>query len=356
MSPTPATTQRRLGTAVILSGLFIGIIFWGLFQIDVPFARFLRTLHVVWIEQIGDVGTRLGSGAMLIALSVGLMLAGWLSKQPRALEASWRTLLAHGLAAIVAQSMKHIIGRPRPRLIHADNGFSWRPSFESGLDSFPSGHTTASFAVATVLAKLYPRLAAAAYGLASFVAFSRAIRGSHFPTDVMGGVVLGIMIGISAVHPIRDWKQSVVEGTTHLLPYLLVAFSLLWLITHMPSRTMAGLMMIAGGLCLLLGVTLRIVRLVSPVPPFTRRDTATMLLILGTALTTGLWLVVGLAGFLCFIQWMTTVTDQPQASFQDQPPRYSTRGQAVISEIPLLAGLALAVFSIHHLKGWIPIF
>lgn len=356
MTPIPATNQRRLGTAVMLSGLFIGIMFWGLFQIDLPFARFLRTLHVVWIEQIGDVGTRLGSGAMLISLSVGLMLAGWLSKQPRVLEASWRTLLAHGLAAIVAQSMKHLIGRPRPRLMHADNGFSWRPSFESGLDSFPSGHTTASFAVATVLAKLYPRLAGAAYGLASFVALSRAIRGSHFPTDVMGGVVLGIMIGISAVHPIRDGKQSVVDGTRHLLPYLLVAFSLLWLITHMPSRTSAGLMMIAGGLCLLLGIGLRIARRVSPAPLSTIWDTSTMLLILGTALTTGLWLIVGLAGLLCFIQWMTNMTDRSHASFLGQPPRYCTRGQALISEIPLLAGLALAVFSIHHLKGWIPIF
>lgn len=361
MNSPHGATPSRLGSAALLSCLAIAIMFWGLFQIDLPFARFLRSLHALWLERAGDVGTRLGSGAMLVSLSVGLLLAGWALTQARAFEAGWRSLLAHGLAALVAQSMKHVIGRPRPRLMHADNGFPWRPSFESGLDSFPSGHTTASFAVATVMARFYPRLAWVAYGLATFVAFSRAIRGSHFPTDVMAGVCLGTVIGISAVHPIRDWKPSIVEGMTHRLPYLLLTFSLLWLVTHIPTRVTANLMMIAGGLCLILGTGLRIFGHlsdghISDVSSRSMGDSANMLLIVGLALTTGLWLVVALAVLLCLIQWLTDMKECPQASFQDKPPHYRTRGQAIMAEISLLTGLALAVFSLHLLKGWIPVF
>src|SRR6476660_2085161 len=115
-------TRLRIRLAAFLSFVVLGIIFWGLFQIDLPFARFLRSLHISWLEQIGDLGTRLGSGAALVAVSGGLLLSGWLWKQATVQIAGFKSLLAHGLAAIAVQALKHGIGRPRPRLMHADNG------------------------------------------------------------------------------------------------------------------------------------------------------------------------------------------------------------------------------------------
>lgn len=352
--------RLRISCAAFLSFLILGIIFWGLFQIDVPFARFLRSLHISWLERTGDVGTRMGSGAALLAVSAGLLLGGWLWKQARVQTAGFKTLLAHGFAAIAVQALKHGIGRPRPRLMHADNGLPWRPSLESGLDSFPSGHTTASFAVATVLAKSFPKLAWLVYGVSGFVAVSRAVRGSHFPTDVIAGMCLGAIVGLCVAYPIREWKQSMLDMTTHFLPSLALVFSLLWLATHLPQPSMAGVMMIVGVVLIVTGVAERIVR--SRRPPsgmntmvMAALAQANMLIVIGVALTTGLWLVPLLAVMLGFIRWL--LRSEVSTSFflsENTSPRYSSY-RVVLAEVPLMVGLAFAVFIIQHLKGLLPI-
>ncbi|NJO83299.1 MAG: phosphatase PAP2 family protein [Blastochloris sp.] len=88
------------------------------------------------------------------------------------------------------RGLKHLIGRPRPKFAHSGE-WQLTPSWASGLDSFPSGHSAASFAVATVLAKRFPAVGPLCLGIAAFVALSRILRGSHFPTDVFGGAVVG---------------------------------------------------------------------------------------------------------------------------------------------------------------------
>lgn len=62
--------------------------------------------------------------------------------------------------------------------------------------SFPSGHSATSFACATVLAALAPRLRVPLYALAVLIAFSRLYNGAHFPLDVLGGAVLGACVGV----------------------------------------------------------------------------------------------------------------------------------------------------------------
>jgi hypothetical protein len=96
--------RLRIGGAAFLSFLILGIMFWGLFQIDLPFARFLRSLHVSWLERTGDFGTRIGSGAALVAVSSGLLLGGWIWKQAHVQTAGFKSLLAHGFAAIAVQA------------------------------------------------------------------------------------------------------------------------------------------------------------------------------------------------------------------------------------------------------------
>ena len=135
-----------------------------------------------------DVGFPLVSGAIC-----GLLAIGLLTKRTRFRRAGLESLIAHAAAALTTQALKHLIGRPRPRMTHG-GGFQFGPSWDAGLDSFPSGHAAASFAVAAVLARRFPRAGWFLYGVASFVALSRVMRGSHFPTDVLAGVGLfGVM-------------------------------------------------------------------------------------------------------------------------------------------------------------------
>jgi undecaprenyl-diphosphatase len=58
--------------------------------------------------------------------------------------------------------------------------------------SFPSGHTSAAFMVATVLGYFFPPLMIPLYGWATLVGCSRIVLGVHFPTDILVGVLLGI--------------------------------------------------------------------------------------------------------------------------------------------------------------------
>ena len=125
--------------------------------------------------------------------------------------AAIQSLIAHGIAAVLANVLKHLIGRPRPKFVHSGD-WQMAISWISGLDSFPSGHSTASFAVATVLTKRFPTWGPLCMGLAAFVALSRVLRGSHFPTDVVGGAVVGILSGSIAAAPLKEWRTSVQQG------------------------------------------------------------------------------------------------------------------------------------------------
>ncbi|MEQ1531779.1 MAG: phosphatase PAP2 family protein, partial [Methylococcales bacterium] len=58
--------------------------------------------------------------------------------------------------------------------------------------SFPSGHTSAAFMMATLISYFIPALMIPLFSWAALVGFSRVILGVHFPTDTLVGVALGV--------------------------------------------------------------------------------------------------------------------------------------------------------------------
>lgn len=157
-----------------------GILFW-----------IQEHLRVEALDGFWKAVTFLGDkGWFWILLGVALLAAG------RTRLAGAEALLSMGLGAIVTNLLlKRIVGRPRPydRLEHI------LPLVERLTDgSFPSGHTCAAFASAYIYWKLLPGW----YGklilvFAVLMGFSRLYLGMHYPTDVLGGFLVGWLSGMA---------------------------------------------------------------------------------------------------------------------------------------------------------------
>ena len=82
--------------------------------------------------------------------------------------------------------------------------------------SFPSGHTSASFAAAFVLFRMMPKkVGMLAIILASMIGFSRMYVGVHYPTDVLGGIVVAFMCSVWAHYFVQRIKGKLGETKKH---------------------------------------------------------------------------------------------------------------------------------------------
>ena len=336
-----------------LSCLALLASFGALLQIDIPLARFFRAVHVLRLEQVGDIGDKIGSGYGLATISVAALVMWWVFKNETARQIGVQSAVAHGVVALLANGLKHLIGRPRPRFTHA-GGFQFWPSWDSGLDSFPSGHTSASFAVATVLARHGPRGSVAFYGIASWIAASRVWRGSHFPTDILAGVCLGVTVGMVASRPIREWRDSFRQAVISLTPYMVAVTALLWVACHgAPEGWDALALMVAGAMCLVIGLGTSLLMLRHELwPRLPDRPLARMLIAVGLACTTGSYVVLGLVGLTAFATWIGTSrrVDSCEAGISSR-----TGARPPVIEGLSAAAVVLAALLIQGLKGVIPI-
>jgi membrane-associated phospholipid phosphatase len=161
-------------------------------DLDLKILRAMRTRgHAPAIERAARLlgkGGNNGTGWFLANTALAV------ADKPR--RRAWATCAALGPAAIgLNYGIKLVVKRPRPVL----KGLPPLGGAPSSL-SFPSAHSTSSFAVATAMTRVDPR-AKVAFIPAVAMAAGRPYLGMHYPSDVVVGVLLGLALGATVPLP-----------------------------------------------------------------------------------------------------------------------------------------------------------
>jgi undecaprenyl-diphosphatase len=128
--------------------------------------------------------THLGGAGFTVLVPVLLIVAGGAER-----GVGLAALAANGISNVAVQILKRVVARPRPcdafgrplALVRLPDPFS-----------FPSGHASASTALAVTLTAAHPWLGPVLVPLALLVAASRVTLRVHHPSDVVAGVLLGL--------------------------------------------------------------------------------------------------------------------------------------------------------------------
>lgn len=352
--PSPITHHwpRLLSMACLCAALVC--VFWGLREFDGPVARYLRTittpegggtLTVPWMAFVSHAGNWLGDGRQLLTVSAILLAVGWAYPPSRGIQTGIETLWAHGIATVLVHTVKHLIGRPRPKF-SVSGDWDITPSLTSGFDSFPSGHTTATFALAVVLARRFPHYSLLCFGVGAFVALSRVLRGSHFTTDVFGGAVLGLVSGALALAPWKEWRVAVETGLRQAAIGAVWIFALLWVLTHpMTSGWERSLLVGSGAVLAGIGLWSHLRMWWSGAKPLwgASFDAALLMMALGFSLMTTAPLVMAAVGLLCVGLWV--------CGAQDRDASGVSRSVAIVREGELLAMVLLSLAILFAGRG-----
>lgn len=153
---------------------------------ELQFLYTLQELHNPILDKIMIFITNLGNaGIFWICLGLLLLVI------PKTRKCGICMLLAMALTFILGNLiLKNVVARPRPFTVATEIALKIP---QPGEYSFPSGHTMNAFSGATTIFLFYRKPGVAALVLAALIAFSRMYLFVHYPTDILGGVVLGIV-------------------------------------------------------------------------------------------------------------------------------------------------------------------
>jgi hypothetical protein len=171
--------------------------------------------NTAYMDNISAQAEKIGNGGYELAFVGACAGAGWIFKDQKLKDTALEAVEAFLAANAVGTVVKYSIGRSRP---YAENGKrAFQPfSFKISRSSFPSGHTTGAFALASVFASRYgsPWVGAAAYGAASAAGLQRVYSDKHWASDVFFGAVLGAATGRAVVR----LSSGRAAGGARLLP------------------------------------------------------------------------------------------------------------------------------------------
>jgi hypothetical protein len=181
----------------------------GLMFADQPVRDFFQS-HQNKTESYISTNILEGFGAEhSFLLMSGIFAYGMLTKDKKHISTALLALESFALASLVTRIPKTLVGRDRPNNANGDGSLGFNGPLHG--TSFPSGHTTASFAVASVIATQFREskwIPVAAYSVAGLAGLSRIYDNKHWLTDVVAGATIGTLVGDFVSHRTSDSRLS----------------------------------------------------------------------------------------------------------------------------------------------------
>ncbi|MFA6098348.1 MAG: phosphatase PAP2 family protein [Patescibacteria group bacterium] len=181
----------RIATLIAAAMFFIVLVL-------IAHTRHLSSAEISIFHFINGTSINLGKVAvifMLLGSALGALMFGIFSIIIKSKKLFYSVLIGSILSGLVTELLKILINRPRPsglieNVIVRGTGIS-----DPG---FPSGHTALATFLALVTAPFIPKKYRTFLWLYIFlIAIGRVYMGLHFPTDVLGGFFLGVMIAFA---------------------------------------------------------------------------------------------------------------------------------------------------------------
>jgi len=175
----------------------VGLVVGGtglLFLVDKDFKRFALSHQNLTNDRIFNFDSFYGNGHTA-TMTTGIYGFGLLFNQPAVRKVGLQSMEAFYYSGLITGGLKLLFGRRRP--YGGESHLFFKPFQSNGrYQSLPSGHTTVSFAVSTVLAKSLDNALWKTfwYGAAGMVAASRVYHNVHWFSDVVLGGIVGYSV------------------------------------------------------------------------------------------------------------------------------------------------------------------
>jgi membrane-associated phospholipid phosphatase len=177
--------------------LLVGVLIWLILPLDDALLASIKDLRDDdvargWADFFGTYGDY--PYYSLATVLIFLLLGTWKRRQDF-IRIGLAIFLGASIAGLIGNFFRLTVGRPRPNA--ADTvpdgvyGLMWKGRYHA----FPSGHTSTAFGTGAAVAAAYPPAAIPALAISGATAWARVHQKAHRPTDILGGMLLGITIG-----------------------------------------------------------------------------------------------------------------------------------------------------------------